>query len=80
MVIVYVLMNIVEWIISGFSSRKGQAELESNRIVVTSDVDVGERPNRDFGTEGRAEPYRSYDPRSVAKSVVHSCGKDTAEG
>ena len=61
MVIVYVLMNIVEWIISGFSSRKGQAELESNRVVVTSDVDVGERPNRDFGTEGRAEPYRSYE-------------------
>ena len=60
MVIIYVLM-IVEWIISGFSSRKGEAELESNRIVVTSDVDVGERLNRDFGTEGRAEPYRSYD-------------------
>ena len=61
MVIVYVLMNIVEWIISGFSSRKGQAELESNRIFVTSDVDVGERPNRAFGTEGRAEPHRSYE-------------------
>ena len=61
MVIIYVLMNIVEWIISGFSSRKGQAELESNRIVVTSDVDVGERPNRDFGTEGRAEPHRSHE-------------------
>ena len=72
MVIVYVLM-IVEWIISGFSSRKGQAELESNRIVVTSDVDVGERPNRDFGTEGRAEPNRSHElALSLFTSIWHS--------
>ena len=58
---IYVVMDIVGWIISEFSSRKGQAEPESNRTNVTSDVDVGERPNRDFGTEGRAEPYRSYE-------------------
>ena len=68
MVIIYVLM-IVEWIISGFSSRKGEAELESNRIVVTSDVDVGERPNRAFGTEGRAEPHRSYEVIFLQKHV-----------
>ena len=72
MVIVYVLM-IIEWIISGFSSRKGQAELESNRIVVTSDVDVGEPPNRDFGTEGRAEPHRSHElALSLFTSIWHS--------
>ena len=70
---VYVVMNIVGWIISEFSSRKGQAEPESNRIVVTSDVDVGEPPNRDFGTEGRAEPHRSHElALSLFTSIWHS--------
>ena len=62
MVILYV-MNIVEWIVSGFSSRKGRAEPESNRIVVTSDIDVGQQPNRDFGTKGRPGPLPF--PRTV---------------
>ena len=30
-----------------------------NPIVVTPDVE--QQPNRDFGTEGRAEPYRSHE-------------------
>ena len=73
MVFVYVVMSIVGWIISEVSSRKGQAEPESNRIVVTSDVDVGEPPNRDFGTEGRAEPHRSHElALSLFTSIWHS--------